>query len=208
MVGYDPDDPVTAHGFGKAPVTYTTFLDKNGLKGARIGILRESMGYTTEPDSEDFKKVTGDVRQGGRASSRPPAPWWSTRSRSRSSTSCWRGAAPARGRRRRRRDGLLLAPPEPVHGRWRRSASSPDYAQGDAAPSVSGRPGTGPLGSGGPRRADDQHPEGDGRPQARRHRPQDRRAHADADQGRHQPAVRQPEGRAAPQHVPDLRARR
>jgi amidase len=59
MVGYDPDDPVTALGVGKAPASYTKFLDKNGLKGARIGILRTPMGYTTEPDSADFKTVTG-----------------------------------------------------------------------------------------------------------------------------------------------------
>jgi amidase len=58
MVGYDPDDPVTALGVGKAPESYTKFLDKSGLKGARIGILREPMGYTTEPDSVDFKAVT------------------------------------------------------------------------------------------------------------------------------------------------------
>jgi Asp-tRNA(Asn)/Glu-tRNA(Gln) amidotransferase A subunit family amidase len=58
MVGYDPEDPVTALGFGKAPETYTKFLDKDGLKGARIGILRTPMGYTTEPDSADFKVVT------------------------------------------------------------------------------------------------------------------------------------------------------
>jgi amidase len=58
MVGYDPDDPVTALGVGKIPESYTKSLDKNGLKGARIGILRTPMGYTTEPDSEDFKAVT------------------------------------------------------------------------------------------------------------------------------------------------------
>lgn len=58
MVGYDPDDPVTSLGYGKAPDTYTKFLDKNGLKGARIGILRQPMGNFTEPDSEDFKNVT------------------------------------------------------------------------------------------------------------------------------------------------------
>jgi Asp-tRNA(Asn)/Glu-tRNA(Gln) amidotransferase A subunit family amidase len=33
------------------------FLDKNGLKGARIGIIRESFGTNSEPQSEDFKKV-------------------------------------------------------------------------------------------------------------------------------------------------------
>ena len=58
MVGYDADDPVTARGVGRIPESFTKFLDNNGLKGARIGILRESMGYDAEPDSEDFAKIT------------------------------------------------------------------------------------------------------------------------------------------------------
>jgi len=58
MVGYDPDDPVTARGVSLIPHTFTKFLDKNGLKGARVGILRESMGYDAEPGSEDFNKIT------------------------------------------------------------------------------------------------------------------------------------------------------
>jgi Asp-tRNA(Asn)/Glu-tRNA(Gln) amidotransferase A subunit family amidase len=32
-------------------------LNKDGLKGARLGILRESIGLNSEPDSEDFKKI-------------------------------------------------------------------------------------------------------------------------------------------------------
>jgi Asp-tRNA(Asn)/Glu-tRNA(Gln) amidotransferase A subunit family amidase len=58
MVGYDPDDPVTARGVSYIPDTFTKYLDKNGLKGARVGILRESIGYDAEPGSEDFKKVS------------------------------------------------------------------------------------------------------------------------------------------------------
>lgn len=57
MVGYDPEDPVTAHGVGRAPESFTKFLDAKGLKGARIGIVRESMGFEAEPGSEDFKKI-------------------------------------------------------------------------------------------------------------------------------------------------------
>jgi Asp-tRNA(Asn)/Glu-tRNA(Gln) amidotransferase A subunit family amidase len=57
MVGYDPDDPVTALGIGQAPQSYTKALDRNGLKGARIGVLRESIGLNSEPNSDDFKKV-------------------------------------------------------------------------------------------------------------------------------------------------------
>lgn len=57
LVGYDPDDPITALGVGKVPETYTNFLDENGLKGARIGVLRESIGRRSEPGTEDFLRV-------------------------------------------------------------------------------------------------------------------------------------------------------
>jgi Asp-tRNA(Asn)/Glu-tRNA(Gln) amidotransferase A subunit family amidase len=57
MVGYDPEDPVTALGIGKAPSSYTRLLDRNALKGARIGVLRESIGLNSEPGSDDFRKV-------------------------------------------------------------------------------------------------------------------------------------------------------
>src|SRR5437016_1814176 len=58
MVGYDTEDPLTARGVGHVPDTYTKFLDRNGLNGARIGILREPMGQGSEPQSADFAKVT------------------------------------------------------------------------------------------------------------------------------------------------------
>ena len=57
MVGYDPEDPITALGVMHTPKTYTAFLDKSGLKGARIGVIREPLGANSLPDSEDFKKV-------------------------------------------------------------------------------------------------------------------------------------------------------
>jgi amidase len=57
MVGYDEEDPVTALGIGKINGSYTKYLDKSGLKGARIGVLREAIGANTEPGSEDFEKV-------------------------------------------------------------------------------------------------------------------------------------------------------
>ncbi len=58
MVGYDPDDPSTAHGVGRVSGSFADQLDANALKGARIGILREPMGYMSEPQSEDFAKIT------------------------------------------------------------------------------------------------------------------------------------------------------
>jgi Asp-tRNA(Asn)/Glu-tRNA(Gln) amidotransferase A subunit family amidase len=56
MVGYDTEDPLTAAAYGNIPKTYTAFLDNNGLKGARLGILREAIGRG-DPNSDDFKKV-------------------------------------------------------------------------------------------------------------------------------------------------------
>ena len=60
MVGYDPSDPITAYGYGHAPDSYSAALDPQALKGARIGIVRETMGYASESGSSDFKKV-GEV---------------------------------------------------------------------------------------------------------------------------------------------------
>src|SRR6058998_1029338 len=45
MAGYDPDDPITAFGVPKIPKTYTAFLDRDGLKGARIGVLMDFFGH-------------------------------------------------------------------------------------------------------------------------------------------------------------------
>jgi amidase len=58
MVGYDPEDALTARGVGHAPASYTAFLDRHGLQGVRLGILREAMGFHSEPDSEDFMQIT------------------------------------------------------------------------------------------------------------------------------------------------------
>ena len=55
MVGYDPDDPVTALGVGKIPATYTSLLDRTALKGARIGVLRTLFG--TGPDHQEVNRV-------------------------------------------------------------------------------------------------------------------------------------------------------
>jgi amidase len=57
MVGYDPEDPVTARGVDHIPESYAKFLDKDALKRARLGVLRESMGLGSEPQSEDFNKI-------------------------------------------------------------------------------------------------------------------------------------------------------
>src|SRR5438093_440035 len=44
MAGYDADDPITAFGAPRIPRTYTAFLDRDGLKSARIGVLMDFFG--------------------------------------------------------------------------------------------------------------------------------------------------------------------
>ncbi len=58
IVGYDAEDPLTAYGVGRAPASFKSFLQQDGLRGARLGILREPMGIDSEPDSDDFKKIS------------------------------------------------------------------------------------------------------------------------------------------------------
>jgi Asp-tRNA(Asn)/Glu-tRNA(Gln) amidotransferase A subunit family amidase len=57
IAGYDPDDPVTAYAVGHIPKSYTEFLSANGLKGARIGVVRQPMDPRTDPASADYRKV-------------------------------------------------------------------------------------------------------------------------------------------------------
>ncbi len=61
--GYDPNDVSTAKSVGFVPEDYTAYLDKEGLKGARIGIVREVFGTNPEVNQvmnqaiEDMKKA-------------------------------------------------------------------------------------------------------------------------------------------------------
>src|ERR1700730_17646455 len=59
MVGYDPNDPVTALSVGNVPKTYTAFL-QNGLKGARLGVLTNALGHGAEYE-EVNKVIAKDV---------------------------------------------------------------------------------------------------------------------------------------------------
>ncbi|MXW31213.1 MAG: amidase [Chloroflexi bacterium] len=58
LVGYDPEDPVTAMGVGTQKGPFVDWLDAGSLTNARIGVLREPMGAGTDPDSEDFAHVS------------------------------------------------------------------------------------------------------------------------------------------------------
>jgi amidase len=50
MAGIDPRDKATNTSQGKAQTDYTKFLDRNGLKGARLGIVRKSFGFNDAVD--------------------------------------------------------------------------------------------------------------------------------------------------------------
>ena len=57
IAGYDPNDPVTAYAVGHIPTSYTSALRRDGLKGARIGVIRQPMDAKTDTASEDYRKV-------------------------------------------------------------------------------------------------------------------------------------------------------
>ncbi len=63
IAGYDPNDPVTAYAVGQVPTTYTAFLLEDGLKGARIGVIREPMDKKVNPEAGEYKQVRRVIDQ-------------------------------------------------------------------------------------------------------------------------------------------------
>ncbi len=70
IAGYDPADPITRKSEGKIPKNYSQYLDKNGLKGARIGVFRKYMDIETinpqvkalmEKAIEDLQKLGATI---------------------------------------------------------------------------------------------------------------------------------------------------
>src|SRR6266404_3671305 len=50
LTGIDASDPATKNSAGKSFTDYTQFLDKNGLRGARLGVARKSFGFNDRVD--------------------------------------------------------------------------------------------------------------------------------------------------------------
>jgi amidase len=50
LAGMDPRDSATKTSQGKSQTDYTQFLDKNGLRGARIGVARKHFGFNDHVD--------------------------------------------------------------------------------------------------------------------------------------------------------------
>lgn len=66
IAGYDPEDEVTKYSAGNIPDNYRQFLQKDGLNGARIGILRELS--EDDPDEEIralFERAIRDLKSLG-----------------------------------------------------------------------------------------------------------------------------------------------
>ena len=59
MVGEDPADGATKESRGKAAADYTKFLDKDGLRGMRLGIARKHFGFNERVD----KLMTGLIAE-------------------------------------------------------------------------------------------------------------------------------------------------
>jgi Asp-tRNA(Asn)/Glu-tRNA(Gln) amidotransferase A subunit family amidase len=47
MAAYDADDPSTAWSIGNAPGSYAAFLEQASLRGVRIGLFKNMLGWTS-----------------------------------------------------------------------------------------------------------------------------------------------------------------
>ena len=67
VAGFDPDDSVTTAARDRAPVDYRAALDRNGLRGVRLGVLRQAY-ETATTDSEVvavFRRALDELRKAG-----------------------------------------------------------------------------------------------------------------------------------------------
>jgi hypothetical protein len=212
MVGYDPEDPVTALGVGKVDGSYTRHLDAGALNGARIGILRESIGNQSDPNAPDFKivdaafeKNVAELKTAGATLVDPIVipnlkKLLATRERNPIETDAalelYLARNPSSALQEPNRHHQLARDREELSAAERRALQGA-LAALQPGPLCRIRPR--------PRRANDQHCQGHGGQQARRHRAQIGRARAEPDQERHQSALRDDAGRSDVEYLPDLR---
>jgi Asp-tRNA(Asn)/Glu-tRNA(Gln) amidotransferase A subunit family amidase len=68
IAGVDPCDPRTADSIGRRPPTYTSFLKRHGLRGARIGVFRQSLQLELGADPRVaalFDAAVADLSEAG-----------------------------------------------------------------------------------------------------------------------------------------------
>ena len=64
IVGRDDADVATTQGSGRTVFDYAARLDKNALRGARIGVVRKSMGYHPDVDAQ-FERALAALKSAG-----------------------------------------------------------------------------------------------------------------------------------------------
>lgn len=64
-VGYDEEDEVTARSVNRIPETYTEYLNKDGLNGARIGVIRELFNEDSHEVNELINGAITDMEEAG-----------------------------------------------------------------------------------------------------------------------------------------------
>jgi amidase len=64
LTGADPLDPATAESAGKGLTDYARYLDKDGLRGARLGVVRQLVGGNRHVDGV-FEKALADLKRQG-----------------------------------------------------------------------------------------------------------------------------------------------
>jgi Asp-tRNA(Asn)/Glu-tRNA(Gln) amidotransferase A subunit family amidase len=66
MAGMDPADSITMYSEGKTEMNYQQYLQEDGLENSRIGVLRELIDDTTDPEILGlFEKALDDMRESG-----------------------------------------------------------------------------------------------------------------------------------------------
>ena len=67
VAGYDPNDPVTQNSVGHTPKSYKAFLNRQGLRGARIGVFRPYLDAPTGDSQikELTEKAISDLKAQG-----------------------------------------------------------------------------------------------------------------------------------------------
>jgi Asp-tRNA(Asn)/Glu-tRNA(Gln) amidotransferase A subunit family amidase len=61
LAGYDSRDPVTAYTIGQVPTSYTSALAADGLRGLRLGVIRDSIGGNADPEAEDYRQIRAAI---------------------------------------------------------------------------------------------------------------------------------------------------
>ncbi|OIK11214.1 amidase [Bacillus sp. MUM 116] len=67
LAGYNPNDSTTAWNVNHIPATYTEFLQKDGLKGKRLGVLKTLFGSDSEHQEVNsiMEKAIEDLKNNG-----------------------------------------------------------------------------------------------------------------------------------------------